>query len=361
MTENCYIHIPFCKRKCSYCAFVSFPCLERITGYTYSLLKEISEKYSGEPLSTLYIGGGTPSLMPTDLLSKIIKKFSFGNSVEITIEINPDDVSTELIKKYIDLGINRISMGVQSLDDNILEISGRRHDSKTALSAIQAILDSGFENLSIDLIYGLPGQSKKSFASDIKAVLGFDVKHISLYGLKIEENTPFDKLPLSNFPSEDVQAEMYTFATEYLPNHGFSQYEISNFAKLGFESRHNLNYWNNNSYYGFGVAAHGYVDGFRYYNTSDLNEYMEHPAISEYAHHVTVKELEEEEIFLGLRKAAGLNIGNFNEKFGVDFLEKYNSVIKKFGDEFFEIKDGYLRFTTRGFLLSNIILSEFLL
>lgn len=360
MTKNCYVHIPFCSSKCNYCSFVSYPTLERITGYVYSLLKEISVNYSGEPLETLYIGGGTPSLIPIDLLRKIISKFSFSNSAEITIEVNPEDVTEQLIASYLNMGINRISMGIQSLDDKILQIAGRRHTSSRALEAIDIIINSGYENLSVDLIYGLPFQSLESFINDVETLINYSIKHISLYGLKIEEDSAFGKKMPLGLPDDDIQADMYQAVCELLPNKGFLQYEISNFAKAGFESKHNLNYWNNNSYYGFGVSAHGYVDGFRYYNTSSLSEYMEKPDVTEYAHHVTDKEKLEEAIFLGLRKASGINLESINRQFSINFEEKFASVIDKYKDQFLVLENGCLKFTTRGFLLSNVILSEFI-
>ena len=360
MTKNCYVHIPFCTQKCNYCSFVSYPCLEKMTGYVYSLLKEISVNYGGEPLETLYIGGGTPSLVPIDLLKKILNKFLYVQNPEITVEVNPEDVTEELITAYMEMGINRISMGVQSLDDKILQIAGRRHTSKRALEAIDIIQSSGCKNLSLDLIYGLPSQTRQSFIKDVKCLLDYSINHISLYGLKIEEDSAFGKtLPLQ-LPDDDAQADMYQEVCELLPSRGFIQYEVSNFAQIGFESRHNMNYWNNNSYYGFGVAAHGYVDGFRYYNTSSLHEYMEKPDVTEYAHHVTDKERLEEEIFLGMRRVSELDIAEINQKYNIDFLKKFDVQLKKYLGEFLLLENGTLKFTTQGFLLSNVILSDFI-
>lgn len=329
-------------------------------GYSYSLLKEISVNYAGEELETLYIGGGTPSLLDTGVLKKIINRFKFIDAPEVTIEVNPEDVTTEKIKTYLELGINRISMGVQSLDDNILQITGRRHSAQRAKDAIQMIKDAGCSNLSVDLIYGLPTQSMQSFIADVRELLNFPISHISLYGLKIEDDSVFGKNPPSNLPCDDEQADMYQAVCEILPQAGFKQYEISNFAKDNYYSRHNVNYWDNNSYYGFGVSAHGYVDGFRYYNTNSIAKYMEKPDVAEYAHHVTVQEKLEEEIFLGMRKASGVNIKQVNEKFDIDFLSKYDSPIKKYKNEFLIVENGFLRFTTKGFMLSNVILSDFI-
>ena len=358
MTENCYIHIPFCKSKCNYCAFVSYPCLDKMTGYVYSLLKEITEHYRGERLKTLYIGGGTPSLLPLNLLEKILAKFNYDSETEVTIELNPDDVSFEKIEAFKKMGVNRFSVGVQSFDDNVLSLCGRRHDANVAQRALSVLSELGL-NYSADLIYGLPAQTLESFLDDLKSLVNAKVPHISLYGLKIEENTPFYSDEPQNLPDDDLQADMYLAACGYLAKEGFNHYEISNFAKPNYESKHNINYWRNNSYYGFGVAAHGYVDGFRYYNTSSLERYMQTPDVSEYAHHVTEQEVLEEEIFLGLRLAEGLCVDDLNTKFGIDFCSKFEKALKKFDTEYLKKENGRIFLTEKGFMLSNIILSEF--
>jgi len=358
MTENCYIHIPFCKSKCNYCAFVSYLSLDKMSGYVFSLLKEIDERYGREPLKTLYLGGGTPSLLPLNLLEKILRKFNFNSETEVTIELNPDDVSLAKIESYKNIGINRFSIGVQSFDNHVLKLCGRRHDSDLAKQALEIITNRG-DNVSADLIYGLPSQTIKSFLDDLKLLIELSVTHISLYGLKIEDNTPFYNNMPQNLPDDDMQADMYLAACEYLAKEGFLHYEISNFSKSGYESIHNTNYWRNNSYYGFGVAAHGYVDGFRYYNTSSLETYMQAPHVSEYAHHVTKQEVLEEEIFLGLRLADGLCINDLNKKFDINFEQKFSNVIEKYNGEFLIMADGRISLTEKGFMLSNIILSEF--
>ncbi len=360
MTEYCYIHIPFCKSKCKYCSFVSFACTDKMTGYSYSLMKEISENYRGEKLKTLYIGGGTPSLLPLNLLGKIINKFNFGDVYEFTIEVNPDDITQDTVKIYRDFGINRVSVGVQSFEDDILKEIGRRHNSQAAISAVDTLYNNGFSNISIDLIYGLPGQTSEGFLKDLRLAVSLPVSHISLYGLKIEENSYYYTHLPTDVPDDDIQADMYLAACNFLEQSGFEQYEISNFSRNGAFSRHNMNYWYNNTYYGFGVSAHGYVEGFRYYNTSDIDEYIANPVCSEYAHHVTEKERLEEEIFLGLRKTEGINIFDINKKFNIDFECKYKNVIEKYSPEFMCKKSGYLSLTRKGFMLSNIILSEFI-
>ncbi len=360
MVENCYIHIPFCKSKCKYCSFVSLTCLEKITVYVYSLLKEISSNYGGEELKTLYIGGGTPSLLQCDLLGKILKKLNFCNECECTVEVNPDDVTSELAKYYLDKGINRISIGIQTFNEDILSEIGRRHSAVRAMQAVNILADTGFKNISADFIYGLPRQTAKMFINDLKLAINLPLQHISLYGLKIEENSYYSVNPPQNLPDDDLQADMYIIACEFLENNGFIQYEISNFARPNYYSRHNKNYWDNNSYYGFGLSAHGYVNGFRYYNTSDLDAYISAPAQSEYAHFITDKERLEEEIFLGLRKTEGINTHLINKKFNIDFAAKYKNVLGKYSPQFLENNNGHLRLTRRGGMLSNLILSEFI-
>lgn len=360
MTENCYIHIPFCKTKCKYCSFVSFPCIDKMTAYTYALLKEISENYRGERLKTFYIGGGTPSLLPVNLSEKLINKFNFAAEYEFTLEANPDDITSELADFYAKSSINRISLGVQSFDDVILKSVGRRHTAETAINAVNLLFQKGINNISIDFIYGLPTQTVEGFINDLKHAFTLPVTHISLYGLKVEEGSYYYSNIPENLPDDDIQADMYLTACDILEENGFKQYEISNFAHPGFYSRHNINYWNNNSYYGFGVSAHGYTEGFRYYNTSDLNKYISAPVQGEYAHYITDKERLEEEIFLGLRKTVGLNIADVNKKFNIDFANKYDSIIKKYSPEFLHYDGDRIALTRKGFMVSNVILSEFI-
>jgi len=360
MTLNAYIHIPFCSSKCKYCSFTSFTNLELIQPYIYSLLKEIEVNYEGEPLNTLYFGGGTPSLLSSNQLKKIINKFNFASSAEITFEINPSDVTEDYINSLLDLGINRLSLGVQSFDDNILTIIGRRHNSQIALNSIE-IISNYFDNFSIDFIYGLPSQNIESFNSDLLKAISLNIPHISLYGLKIEPNSYFYSNTPINLPDDDMQADMYLLASSLLSDNNYNRYEISNFAKSGFESKHNLNYWNNNTYYGFGVSAHGYIDGIRYNNTSLIQDYIDNPRFHEYGKELTTDEILQEEIFLGFRKGAGIDINSINTKFAIDFDTKYKSTIQKYLDaNLLEKTDVGYKLNTNGFLLSNMILSEFL-
>lgn len=362
MPESAYIHIPFCKKKCKYCSFVSYENAdntEQINGYIFSLMKEISENYRGENLNTLYIGGGTPSIVSADMIKKIVQKFKFNKNSEITLELNPDDADRDFLCSLNQIGINRLSIGSQTFDDNILELIGRRHNSEQISKAVNLAKEVGFENISLDLIYGLPTQNPEGLKNDLNKFLELDIQHISTYGLKIEVNSFFGKNRPLNLPDDDEQADMYELINEILEEKGYMRYEISNFAKSGFESRHNLNYWNNNEYYGFGVSAHGYVDGVRYSNYSSLKQYMENPAMHEYGKFLTDKEKLEEEIFLGLRKTKGINTEKIKKNFGIDFELRYKNILEKYSDYFLKTGSGYA-LTLKGTLLSNVILSEFI-
>lgn len=357
MANNVYIHIPFCKQKCKYCSFISYPCLDKITGYIFSLLKEIDTNYNGEDLNTLYFGGGTPSLIEIQFLKKIIKKFNLSKDCEVTLEMNPDDASLDYLKSLREIGINRLSIGSQCFDDNVLEEIGRRHNSSQIFEAIKLAKLAGFENISVDLIYGLPNAN---LTKDLEIISDLGIQHVSTYGLKIEEDSFWGKNPPKNLPDDDEQADMYLKINEYLENNGYKRYEISNFALEGYESKHNLNYWNNREYYGFGVAAHGYIDGIRYSNYSTLEEYMANPAQHANGHIQTKLEQLEEEIFLGFRKETGINIDIINQKYGIDFENLYKKTIDKYSPKYItKTPDGY-KLTLEGVLLSNTILSEFI-
>ena len=359
MPRACYIHIPFCKSKCKYCSFVSFNKPELVTGYVYSLLKEINENYKGESLKTLYLGGGTPSLLPAELLGKLVKKFTLNSDSEITIEINPDDSNFDYLTSLRKLGFNRLSIGSQTFDDVLLKQIGRRHNSIQTISAVNDAKKAGFENISLDLIYGLPNQNIEGLKKDLDKILELDVQHISTYGLKIEGDSYWGKHVPENLPDDDAQADMYEGVNNILIKAGFERYEVSNFAKKGYESRHNLTYWNNEEYYGFGVSAHGYVDGIRYSNYCTLEEYMEKPMSHEYGRLLTEKEKLEEEIFLGFRKTEGVNVEKIREKFNVSFEKKYKSILDKYSDYIIKTDSGYA-FNLKGTMLSNEILPEFL-
>jgi len=356
MVKNAYIHIPFCKSKCKYCSFISFNKPELITDYISALIREISKNYKGELLDTLYFGGGTPSLIQPELIGKVISRFNFAPDAEITLELNPDDL--ERIPDLKRIGINRLSIGSQTFDDKILKLAGRRHNSMQIIEAVELAKRTGFTNISVDLIYGFPQQTIQSIKSDLEKLLRLDIQHISTYGLKIEQESAWGK-NTPDVPDDDLQADMYLRINEVLASRGFCRYEVSNFAKKGYESRHNLNYWNNAGYYGFGAAAHGYVDGIRYSNTETIEEYLGAGFPRVFEHVLTQKEKLEEEIFLGFRKTEGINTQKIKDLYGVDFELKYENILKKYSDYFIKTPRGYA-LTLQGMLLSNVILSEFL-
>lgn len=357
MTDSVYIHIPFCKSKCKYCSFVSFVNEEKIQSYVEALLKEIDKYYRGESLKTLYFGGGTPSLLLAKELKKIIDKFQINHNCEVTLEMNPDDANEDYLKSLNSIGINRLSIGAQTFDNEVLKFIGRRHNFEQTIKTVQLAKDVGFKNISLDLIYGLPNAN---IESDLEKILQLNVQHISTYGLKIEEGSYFYKHYPENLPDEDMQADMYIKINEILNNAGFERYEISNFAQKGYESKHNLNYWNNEEYYGFGVAAHGYVDSIRYSNPNTLEKYLSAPFKHECEHIVTQQEKLEEEIFLGFRKSTGINTEKINKNFDLDFDQKYKKILNKYVPNYIAKTDKGYKLTLQGVLLSNNILAEFL-
>lgn len=360
MVKSAYIHIPFCKSKCHYCSFVSYPDMSLKQEYLQALNAEIYMAYKEEILDTLYIGGGTPSILEIEEVENIIKCFNINKNTEITMELNPDDVDYGYLRNLYDIGINRLSFGCQTFNDEILGLINRRHNAGQVIDAVKMAQDAGFKNISLDFIYGLPNQTIDMFHNDLKLAVLLDVTHISLYGLTIEPGCYFYEQGCFE-PDEDIQADMYLGAVQMLKDADFEHYEISNFSKKGFNSRHNLNYWNNEEYYGFGVAAHGYVGGIRYGNKVELDDYINNPYEHSEENIVTSKEQLEEEIFLGFRKTSGINIADINMKYGIKFESQYNSILQKYSDLGLikRTKEGY-SLTPRGILVSNTILSEFI-
>lgn len=356
MIKFSYIHIPFCSKKCKYCAFTSFINLNYIEKYISSLIKQIEKAYDGTPQKTLYFGGGTPSLLSIKQIETIIKKFNFDKNPEITFEINPENADKNYLKELFDLGINRLSTGIQTFNDEILNIIGRGHTSYQAHYAIENALQAGFKNISIDLMYGLPYETISIWENDLKIANSLDITHISTYGLKIEDGTYFSKFYPKNLPDDDVQAEMYKISIEKLTN--FKLYEISNFAKSEqFQSQHNLNYWNLTPYNGFGISASGFDLKTRYTNTNSIQKYFENPCLKDEIIKTTEKSLIEEMIFLGFRKIEGIDIS----KFDFDFNKKYADILDKYikSGHIIKTKKGY-KLSIDGILISNYILSDFL-
>lgn len=362
MVKSAYIHIPFCRSKCHYCSFVSFSKSELKKDYLKALAKEINHFYQGEVLNTIYFGGGTPSILEPSEIENILRILNFNKSTEITMECNPDDVDYGYLRMLYDIGINRISFGCQTFNDDILKRINRRHNAGQVVNSVKIAQDAGFKNISLDFIYGLPGQTPETFYEDLKNAVRLRVKHISLYGLKLEDGCYFASHMPENLPDEDMQADMYLGAVKLMQELGFEHYEVSNFSHRGFNSRHNLTYWNNDEYYGFGVAAHGYVNDTRYGNVETLEQYINDPFARKESKLLTRQEQLEEEIFLGFRKIReGINVENINAKYGIDFREKYCEVLDKYENLKLIKKTpkGYV-LTPNGVLVSNVILADFL-
>lgn len=361
MVKSAYIHIPFCKSKCHYCSFVSFPILERKGQYLDVLKKQILSEYKGEVLETVYFGGGTPSLLTCSQIDEILSLLKISDEAEVTLEVNPETVDAQYFQELSQTRVNRLSIGSQSFDDRILKKIGRRHKAEDVPRVVEEARAAGFNNISLDFIYGLPDQSLESFVSDLKTAAGLGVEHISLYGLKIEDGCFFARQRPENIADDELQAQMYLAAIETLNQNGFEHYEISNFACGGKFSRHNVNYWKNQEYYGFGLAAHGYVDGVRYANKTNFEDYCADPLEKEFSQKLSPQEVLEEEIFLGLRLVEGINVNRINKKFNIDFEKKYKNILSKYLlTNHFERKNDSYMFSKGGFLVSNYILAEFL-
>ncbi len=362
MPNSVYIHVPFCKSKCHYCSFVSFPKLELKEQYLNKLEEEIIANYQGEKLETLYFGGGTPSLLTPKDFNRIITFFNITDKTEVTAELNPEGVNEKFLQELFKTGVNRLSLGCQTFNDDILKLINRRHNSNQVVKAVQTAQKVGFKNISLDFIYGLPMQTESMFYDDLKFAIDLGIAHISLYGLTIEKGSYFYVHKPENLPDEDLQADMYLGAVNLLTSSGFEHYEISNFSLPGFNSRHNMVYWDNKEYYGFGVAAHGYVKDIRYGNKESIEDYISNPIEHSQKRIETDKDKLEEEIFLGFRRIKkGINVSAINEKYLIDFESKYKKVIDKYLSVNFLKKtpQGYA-LTPQGALLSNTILAEFL-
>lgn len=361
MIQSTYIHIPFCKSKCKYCSFVSYCNFKYVDDYFESLKKEIKYYYNNDLQKTLYIGGGTPSSIDLNKINEIIEMFQFDeNDCEITIEINPNDVNEDYINELKKTKINRISLGVQSFNDDILKTIGRCHTGFEAINTVKKINKAGFKNISLDFIYGLPNQTLADFKNDLEFAIKLDVTHISLYGLKIDEGCYFYNHKPQNLISEDEQSVYYNYAVSFLNKNGFNQYEISNFSKENYFSKHNINYWNCGSYYGFGAAACGYDrKKTRYQNKTGLKKYIENPFEKEMEEVLTDEDRLYEAIILGFRMALGVDVKKINSQFNIDFEKKYIKLLEKFKRYIKKNKYGNYYLTKDGFLLSNCILSEF--
>lgn len=370
MALGLYIHIPFCIKKCGYCDFVSYPdSYSYHKSYIDAVIKEI-KSYHGKKIDTIFIGGGTPTSIDICLLEKLINccydNLIISDNAEITIEANPGTVTKESLSRLKSAGVNRISFGVQSMIDLELKALGRLHTADQANNAFCLARCAGFENINLDIMFGIPYQTANSFKETLNSVISLSPEHISTYSLIIEENTPFYNRFTNNkleLPDEDTERFIYDMAVETLLNNGYFQYEISNFAKKGFKCRHNLKYWNCEEYIGVGLAAHSYLDSVRYANTTDLKDYIKTAGTKDTVFEKNIlkkSDLEIEFIITGLRMCKGIELNTYKSKFGFDFYKKYKNILDKYIKyEFIEIKNGYCRLTRKGIGVSNSILCEF--
>lgn len=383
-----YIHIPFCRQKCFYCDFPSFAGKERMIGpYLEALEQEMGQVRQrlwdrGEAVfgsdgklapGTIYIGGGTPTVLETvalpDVFYLLQKHIDVEHAGEITIEANPGTVDGEKLRLLHGFGINRLSLGVQSFDDGCLKAIGRIHSGQEAAEAVAEAQDAGFANISVDLMYGLPGQDMNMLRESVETALSLGVQHISIYGLQLEEGTVFDKLHQQGklvLPSDELTEEMYDYITAFLPEQGYYRYEISNFALPGYESRHNLSYWQDVPYLGFGSGAHSYWGDCRYQKPARIEVYMEEVfqgrAMCHVEEKVTEKAHIEEFCFLALRTAAGISVRRFAAVFGRDVHEVYGEAIGRLVEKGLLLEDRErLCLSPLGMKYGNQVFAEFLL
>ena len=369
---SAYVHIPFCTQICYYCDFSKvFIKNQPVDSYLEHLIEEY-DSYDIKKLRTLYIGGGTPTALSAPqlafLLEKLTDKLDLSYLEELTIEANPGDLDQEKIAVLKDSPVNRVSLGVQTFNDRMLKQIGRSHLEKDIYENIANLKKAGFDNISIDLIYALPKQTMEDVKTNVAKAIALDIPHMSLYSLILENHTVFmnrmrrGKLPL---PKEDLEAEMFDYIIAELEKAGFEHYEISNFSKPDFESRHNLMYWDNAEYYGIGAGASGYVDGVRYKNHGPIRHYLQaveagNARVQEEV--LTLNEKMEEEMFLGLRKKSGVSKKRFEEKFGLSFEDQYGAVVSELTEQGLLVPDrDIVRMTKQGLFLGDTVAEKFIL
>lgn len=376
MISSVYIHIPFCEKICHYCDFTKFFYDKKMADdYLQALEKEISTTVQ-EPyqrMKTIFVGGGTPTALNNEQLTKLVKMiayyFDIGKVEEYTFEANPGDLTKEKIQILSAHGVNRISMGVQVFDDKMLEQLGRLHRIKDVYQNVNDLVQTGMTNISIDLMYSLPNQTFTHFEATLEEALQFDLPHYSAYSLQIEPKTIFYqryKKGTLTKPPEEIEADMYELLRKKMKHHGVFQYEISNFAKPGFESKHNLTYWNNDYYYGFGAGASGYLPGKRTINIRPFPAYVEaanqsgKPILHE--EEIGLKEKIEEEMFLGLRKSEGVSAKHFRNKFQMDMETIYGKQISFLLERgWIKWQEEFITLTEEGKPFGNEVFQQFLI
>ncbi len=354
--ESVYIHIPFCKSICSYCDFTKsiYNC-KAASNYLDALLIEVKEYYLGEEIKTIYIGGGTPSsLNPENLLKlfKIISLFKKNDECEITFECNPEDINEKLVDILVLNKINRLSIGVQSFNKEKLKFMKRKSDFEDLKNKINLIREKGINNISLDLMYSIPNEEFNTFKKDVKLFLKLKPEHISAYSLIIKKGTSiYNKCENVD---EEIEVKMYEYLIKKLKQKGYNHYELSNFSKIGYKSKHNLTYWDNKEYYGFGLSASGYINGFRYENTNNIDQYLKQN-YRDNEKLLSKQEIMEDELMLGLRKIKGINIEEFYNKYGINIQEAF-PVKPLLKNKDLIYKEGYLFINPKKMYVMNEIL-----
>lgn len=369
-----YVHIPFCKSKCYYCDFISFTnqCEQVLESYIQKVIKEMQQyNFGNYNVTTIYIGGGTPSFINEkyikqlleELKRKLIENKTKWTDIEITIEINPGTVTKKKLEKYKELGINRISIGLQSTNDVLLKQIGRIHNYQQFLEAYQLVQKVGFENINIDLMIGLPNQTIQDIKQTLAEIKRLNPNHVSVYSLIVEEETKIGELINSGklqLPDEELERQMYWYVKNKLELNGYKHYEISNFAKEGKESKHNLNCWEQKEYIGLGAGAHSYLDGIRYSNSSfkELKEWdFRDKKIEEKQ---TLEDQKKEYMLLGLRKIEGVSVQKFKEKYMDNPIFLYRQELAKLVEEgLLQINGDFIQLTNKGIDLANLVWEEF--
>ncbi|ARV47284.1 radical SAM family heme chaperone HemW [Bacillus inaquosorum] len=375
--KSAYIHIPFCEHICHYCDFNKYfiqsqPVDEYLNALEQEMINTIAK--TGQPdLKTIFIGGGTPTSLSEEQLKKlmdtIIRVLKPSSALsEFAVEANPDDLSAGKLKILKEAGVNRLSFGVQTFEDDLLEKIGRVHKQKDVFASFERAREIGFDNISLDLMFGLPGQTLKHLDHSLNTALSLDAEHYSVYSLIVEPKTVFYNLMQKgrlHLPLQEQEAEMYEMVMSRMEAHGIHQYEISNFAKAGMESKHNLTYWSNEEYFGFGAGAHGYISGTRTVNVGPVKHYIDLIAEKGFpyrdTHEVAIEEQIEEEMFLGLRKTAGVSKKRFAEKYGRSLDELFPSVLKDLAEKgLIHNSESAVCLTHQGKLLGNEVFGAFL-
>lgn len=400
-----YIHIPFCKHKCYYCDFVSYAnkkkffkkyveCVKKEIG-KYARENRIMSEHGLEPkyvIKTIYIGGGTPSLIDEEYIEDILKSIrenfeitsnleenyeaqdekikNYNLQIETTIEVNPGTVTKEKLQKYLECGINRLSIGLQAVQDNLLKEIGRIHTFEDFQNVYKCAREVGFENINVDLMIGLPNQTLDDVKESTKKVMALKPEHISVYSLILEENTKLEDMVIKGkleLPDDEIERKMYWYVKKALEKHKYIHYEISNFARPGFESKHNSDCWNQNEYIGIGAAASSFMNNARYENTSDLEEYISNIENDKPSKNIQLQELLDDEskideyMMLSLRKISGVNISEFKRKFNQNPIIRYNKILEKLiKEELIEIDGNNIRLSSKGIDLANLVWEEFI-